>query len=85
MLQADGVHRIVLVTGAMHMWRSVHEFTAAGIELVPAPMGMVEARDTGISRFIPNTESLMRGSTAINELLGEQVRLFLAGTHLRRH
>jgi uncharacterized SAM-binding protein YcdF (DUF218 family) len=85
MLQADGVRRIVLVTGAMHMWRSVHEFTAAGIELVPAPVGMLEERDSGVSRYIPNTEALMRGSTAINELLGEQVRLFLAVTHLRRH
>jgi uncharacterized SAM-binding protein YcdF (DUF218 family) len=85
LLQADGVHRIVLVTASTHMWRSVHEFAAAGIEVVPAPVGMAAARDPGLSRFMPNTEALMRGGTAINELLGEQVRVLLAATHLRRH
>jgi len=85
LLQADGIHRIVLVTASTHMWRSVHEFAAAGIEVVPAPVGMAAVRDPGISRFMPNIEALMRGTTAINELLGDQVRVVLAATHLRRH
>src|ERR1700736_682129 len=34
LLKAGGVNRIVLVTNASHMWRSVHEFTDAGIEVV---------------------------------------------------
>src|SRR5271156_2047178 len=42
LLQADGIHRIILVTHANHMWRSVHEFTAAGIEVVPAPAGILD-------------------------------------------
>ncbi len=39
LLKADGVSRIFLVTRATHMWRSVHEFTAAGIEWCPPRWG----------------------------------------------
>jgi uncharacterized SAM-binding protein YcdF (DUF218 family) len=85
MLKADGVHRIVLVTSAAHMWRSVHEFTDAGIEVVPAPSGVLAPRDFGITRFMPNPAALLRSHAALYELLGEPVRAFLAVTHLRRH
>ena len=76
---------IVLITGATDMWRSVHEFTAAGIEVVPAPVGMVLYLTRIISEYVPSADALARAHAAINELLGEQVRLFLAATHLRRH
>jgi uncharacterized SAM-binding protein YcdF (DUF218 family) len=85
LLQADGVHRIVLVTHATHMRRSVHEFTDAGVEVVPASVGMLAPRDAGIWYFLPNPDALLRAHAAINELLGEPVRAFLAAWHLRRH
>jgi uncharacterized SAM-binding protein YcdF (DUF218 family) len=85
LLKADGVNRIVLVTNASHMWRSVHEFTAAGIEVVPAPSGVLARREVGPSRFVPNPDALLRAHVAIYELLGEPVRAFLAASHLRRH
>jgi uncharacterized SAM-binding protein YcdF (DUF218 family) len=85
LLQADGIRRIILVTHATHMWRSVHEFTAAGLEVVPAPMGMRAPRDPGFFRYLPEVEALRRSCTAINELLGEPVRWFFAATHLRSH
>jgi uncharacterized SAM-binding protein YcdF (DUF218 family) len=85
LLKADGINRIVLVTHATHMWRSVHEFTAAGIEVVPAPAGILDRRYSDITSYLPSTEALLRGCVAINELLGEPVREFLAATHLRRH
>jgi uncharacterized SAM-binding protein YcdF (DUF218 family) len=85
LLQADGIHRIVLVTHATHMWRSVHEFTASGVEVVPAPAGVLTVRDPGIWRYLPNSAALLRACFAINELLGEPVRVFLAAAHLRRH
>jgi uncharacterized SAM-binding protein YcdF (DUF218 family) len=84
LLKADGVNRIVLVTRATHMWRGVQEFTAAGLEVVPAPAGILADRDFGVLRLIPNLEALMRSYMAIYELLGEPARLFLAATHLRR-
>ena len=85
MLTGDGIHRIVLVTHASHMGRSVHEFTDAGVEVVPAPVGMLAARDRGIWRYLPNPGALLRACAAINEWVGEPVRAFLAATHLRRH
>jgi uncharacterized SAM-binding protein YcdF (DUF218 family) len=85
MLEADGVHRIVLVTSAAHMRRSAHEFTDAGIEVLPAPAGVLATRDFGVaSRFMPQPEALLRAHAALYELLGEPVRAFLAATHLRR-
>jgi uncharacterized SAM-binding protein YcdF (DUF218 family) len=85
LLGAQGIHRILLVTHATHMWRALHEFTAAGIEVVPAPMGINVAEDPGIGRYIPTADGLLRSNIAIYELLGEQVRSFLAATQLRRH
>jgi len=84
-LKADGIHRIVLVTSATHLWRAVQEFVAAGVEVVPAPVGMLVARDIGISRYLPNTDALQRAQGAVYELIGEPVRVFLAATGLRRH
>jgi uncharacterized SAM-binding protein YcdF (DUF218 family) len=85
LLKADAVSRVVLVTQGTHMRRSVHEFTAAGVEVVPAPAGLLAPRDFGISRYVPNPDALLRTHAAIYELLGEPVRAFLAVTHLRRH
>ena len=85
LLKAAGVNRIVLVTRASHMSRSVHEFTDAGVEVVPAPVGILAERDPGIWRYLPNTNALLRAGAAINELLGEPVRAVLSAAHLRRH
>ena len=85
LLAAAGVKRIVLVTHATHMRRAVHEFTDAGMEVVPAPVGMYSARNYGISRYIPSPDAMQRAYSAIYELVGEPVRALLAATHLRRH
>jgi uncharacterized SAM-binding protein YcdF (DUF218 family) len=85
LLEADGIHRIILVTHGTHMWRSVHEFTATGLEVIPAPMGMRAPREPGIFRYLPEVDGLRRSGTAINELLGEPVRRFFDATHLRSH
>jgi uncharacterized SAM-binding protein YcdF (DUF218 family) len=84
LLEADGIHRIILVTRASHMWRSVHEFIAAGVEVVPAPVGIRAQRELGIFEYLPNADALSRACAAINELVGEPIRIFLSATHLRR-
>jgi uncharacterized SAM-binding protein YcdF (DUF218 family) len=84
LLEADEVHRIVLVTHATHMWRSVHEFAGTGIEVVPAPVGILTERELGVLRFIPRADALARSNVALNELAGERVRILLAALHLRR-
>src|SRR5579863_750706 len=85
MLSAAGVKRIVLVTRATHMRRSVQEFITAVIQVVPAPVGMLSRRELGFSRFEPSPDALLRTHAALYELLGEPMRVFLSATHLRRH
>jgi uncharacterized SAM-binding protein YcdF (DUF218 family) len=84
-LTAEGVHRIILVTHATHMRRSVREFTDAGFDVVPAPVGMLAVRDFGVLRYFPNPDALLRSHIAIYELIGEPVRFLLSASHLRRH
>jgi uncharacterized SAM-binding protein YcdF (DUF218 family) len=67
------------------MRRSVHEFSDAGVEVLPAPVGILAPRDIGFSYFLPNPDALLRAHAAIYELLGEPVRAFLSASHLRRH
>jgi uncharacterized SAM-binding protein YcdF (DUF218 family) len=84
LLQASGVRRIILVTRATHMARSVQEFTAAGMDVLAAPVGILTPRDFGLFRVLPDPNALLRSHFAIYEMLGIPVRLFLSATHLRR-
>jgi uncharacterized SAM-binding protein YcdF (DUF218 family) len=84
LLKGDGVHRIILVTHASHMWRAVHEFTDAGLEVFPAPLGMRVDHDPTIARYTPNPSALERSCAAVKELIGEPVRALLAAMYLRR-
>jgi uncharacterized SAM-binding protein YcdF (DUF218 family) len=85
LLQADGIRRIVLVTSATHIWRAAHEFSAVGLDVVPAPCGMLSTREFGLPRYLPDVSALERSYLATYELLGEPVREFLSLSHLRRH
>jgi uncharacterized SAM-binding protein YcdF (DUF218 family) len=84
-LNAEGVRRIILVTRATHMRRSMQEFTGAGFDAVPAPLGIRAPGGLAVLSFLPNPEALLRSNMAIYELLGEPVRIFLSATRLRRH
>ena len=84
-LTAAGVHRIILVTHATHMRRSVQEFADAGFDVIPAPAGNLAVRDFGLLQYSPNAEALLRSQMAIYELIGEPVRILLSASHLRRH
>jgi uncharacterized SAM-binding protein YcdF (DUF218 family) len=74
-----------LVTHATHMRRSVREYTSAGFDVVPAPVGILAARDFGVLQYLPNPDALHRSHMAIYELIGEPVRILLSASHLRRH
>jgi uncharacterized SAM-binding protein YcdF (DUF218 family) len=84
LLRADGVQRIVLVTSSSHLWRAVHEFTASGMQVVAAPVGVLAMREVGLSRYLPDPGALLRSYSASYELIGEPVRQLLALSHLRR-
>jgi uncharacterized SAM-binding protein YcdF (DUF218 family) len=85
LLKAAGIDRTILVTHATHLWRSVHEFEAAGIQVVPAPAGSFAVRDRNPFSYFPDTQALTRSHDAIYEALGDLVRRALMLTHLRRH
>jgi uncharacterized SAM-binding protein YcdF (DUF218 family) len=84
LLRSDGIDRVLLLTRATHMWRSVHEFTAAGIEVVPAPVAVTDLRPLGALMYLPSAYGLLRSYEACYELIGEPVRVLLAASHLRR-
>jgi uncharacterized SAM-binding protein YcdF (DUF218 family) len=84
LLRADGVHRIVLVTSGTHEWRAVHEFLAAGFEVVPAPINIGMPRSYEVSDWLPNRTGLEHSYFALYELIGEPMRELMAALHLRR-
>jgi uncharacterized SAM-binding protein YcdF (DUF218 family) len=74
MLEAAGIHRIILVTTGLHMSRSVNEFRATGLEVIAAPVHLWSPFDTGVLAAIPNMDALVRSNLALYELGGELVR-----------
>jgi|SRR5665213_2884394 len=73
-LAREGVHKVILVTSAAHMARSVVEFNQAGIDTVPAPAAMWTQRDTGVLAYVPNADALVRSQRAMYEGLGRLVQ-----------
>ena len=71
LLHTDGVKRVVLVTHAAHMRRSVEAFEAAGLAVIPAPTGFFRRgpADDPLPR-LPNMNSTYAGTYAIHEWLG---------------
>jgi uncharacterized SAM-binding protein YcdF (DUF218 family) len=84
MLKSAGVHRIILVTSAAHLWRASQEFEAAGLEVVPGPVGVDEHAANEPLSIVPDAEALVESRTALYEFLGEGVRWFFSVTHIRR-
>lgn len=67
-----GIRRIVLVTHAAHMRRSVNEFTAQGFEVTPAPTAFYAQGkgDTILGDFFPGANAAYAGWFALHEWLG---------------
>lgn len=83
-LKAAGVSRIILVTDAAHAWRAVHEFTSAGLIVVPAPEGMWLWQGGDLRRYLPSSAALDQSRAALHELFGDLARRVLAALDLRR-
>ncbi len=69
-LRQDGVHRILLVTDAMHMPRAKMVFDLTGLEVVAAPTLFFGFETIEPFDFLPSTEGLRRSYYAIYEWLG---------------
>ena len=84
LLRVDHVSRVILVTSSMHEWRAAQEFTSAGLQVVPAPVGNLAPRPLGLGSFVPSAGTLLRSHQAVYELIGEPVRIMFAALHFRR-
>ncbi|MBE0697775.1 MAG: YdcF family protein [Anaerolineaceae bacterium] len=81
MLKEKGFTRVLLVTSAMHMPRSVALFKHDGIEVIPAPTdytvtesGMENLQSLTLESFfinlMPNTSSLSLTTNVMKEYIG---------------
>lgn len=70
MLKRDEVSRILLVTDAMHMPRSVMAFAENGMEVIPAPTVFLSTGELTWHDFLPSAEHLRRSCYATYEWLG---------------
>jgi uncharacterized SAM-binding protein YcdF (DUF218 family) len=73
-LGAQHITRIILVTSATHMARSVAEFEAVGMDPIAAPAQISTPDFRGILAFIPEQESLDRSYAAAYEWIGRLAR-----------
>lgn len=69
-LEQDGISRILLVTHAYHMPRSMACFEAAGMEPLAAPTGLTGRLDMKASDWIPSSQALAASTLALHEYLG---------------
>ncbi|MFN3496398.1 MAG: YdcF family protein, partial [Hydrogenophaga sp.] len=74
LLQPLGLKRVVVVTQAWHMPRSVWSFEAAGLSVVPAPVGFLgsdTANAEPLGGWLPTFKSIWRSGQLLNEALGQ--------------
>lgn len=77
LLEARGIHHILLVTSSMHMPRALKLFKAQGLQVTPAPtdretspLGLWGSGGLDFTDFLPSTEALDGSSRAIKEIVG---------------
>lgn len=71
-LQPQGIKRVVVVTQAWHMPRSVWSFEKAGFEVVPAPVGFLSADNARpLGGWMPEYKSVWQSGLLLNEAVGQ--------------
>lgn len=65
-----GIHRILLVTSAVHMPRARLLFERAGFDVVPVPVPERAHRDSWRARWLPSPRALWRSGRAFKEYAG---------------
>lgn len=70
-LAKENIQRIILVTHALHMQRSVEQFTQQGFNVLPAPtMFLSRSDELDLLSFIPSAQALQRNTLVIHEIMG---------------
>ncbi|TJY59916.1 YdcF family protein [Sinimarinibacterium sp. CAU 1509] len=71
LLATRGIHRVLLVTSALHMPRSMRNFETPGVEFIAAPTDVeVVERAHGVLDLLPDTRALDGSARAFKEYLG---------------
>jgi uncharacterized SAM-binding protein YcdF (DUF218 family) len=73
LMKKHNIERIILVTDASHMNRSLYAFERNGIEPIPAPMNFLSITSQQISpvlRYLPSATALKESCEAVHELIG---------------
>lgn len=70
LLKKDGISHIALVTHAWHMPRSVRNFEATGLKVLPAPMGYIQTHAQPVLQWIPQGGALQDSCAVLKEWLG---------------
>jgi uncharacterized SAM-binding protein YcdF (DUF218 family) len=77
-LQPEGVNRIVLVTHAWHMERSVKLFEAQGFAVLPAPVNAIAiaTESYALLNWLPSADGLQDSRNVLREWLALSVLKF---------
>jgi uncharacterized SAM-binding protein YcdF (DUF218 family) len=70
-----GVHEVVLVAHSIDMPRARAEFEAAGLRVLPAPIGLPVRQFDSLLDWLPGIASLVESSRVAYEAAGEVVRV----------
>lgn len=71
-LLPQGIKRVVVVTQAWHMPRSVWSFEKAGFEIVPAPVGFLSVDNARpLGGWMPEYKSFWQSGLLLNEAVGQ--------------
>lgn len=69
-LRQSGIQRVLLVTDAMHMPRSLQIFSATGLTVIAAPTDFVSRKSLSAADVIPNPGFLRLSHYALHEWVG---------------
>ena len=73
-LLASGIRHVILVAHGFDMRRAKAEFTAAGLEVTPAPTHIPSGTSDSLLELVPSVSSLQDSYYALYELLANAVR-----------
>jgi uncharacterized SAM-binding protein YcdF (DUF218 family) len=85
LLRASGIARVILVGHSFDFPRSRKEFEAAGIDVIPAPIGIPPPAPGTVGDFVPSASGLQLSYYALYEILANVFLYFTTaekdGTH----
>jgi uncharacterized SAM-binding protein YcdF (DUF218 family) len=83
-LRGAGISRVVLVTHAFDMPRARALFSAQGLYVIPAPVGVPVWGNRSWTDWIPSASGLQDSYYALYEIIGNAVRLVTTATGANR-